>query len=87
MRQGVFIEFLEEAVPQGAVHRQGAADDSLGQEIGPVLAVLFLRVLRDLRFHFPCLLPAQPCQFVDGWNAPGAAATAIARWRKWQRGW
>jgi hypothetical protein len=34
-------------------------------QVNPVRAGLHLRVLRDLRFHFPCLLPAQPFQFVD----------------------
>ena len=38
-------------------HRQGAANDSFGQEANPVLADIHLRVLRVLRFHFPCLLP------------------------------
>ena len=46
-------------------HRQGAANDSFGQEVNPVLADIHLRVLRVLRFHLPCLLPAQPFQFVD----------------------
>src|SRR6059058_2936037 len=31
--------------------------------VNPVLVCIHLRVLRDLRFHFPCLLPAQACQF------------------------
>jgi hypothetical protein len=33
-------------------HRQGAANDSFGQEVNPVFAGIHLRVLRDLQFHF-----------------------------------
>ena len=60
-----FHRLLMEASSQRVDHRQGAANDSFGQEVYPVLAGIYLRVLRVLRFHFPCLLPAQPFQFVD----------------------
>ena len=63
-----FHRLLMEASSQRVDHRQGAANDSFGQEVNPVPAGIHLRVLRVLRvlrFHFPCLLPAQPCQFVD----------------------
>jgi hypothetical protein len=63
--QCVFIDSLKESSSQRVDHRQGCANDSFGQEVNPVLADIHLRVLRVLRFHFPCLLPAQPCQFVD----------------------
>ena len=53
-----FIDFLKEPSPQRVEHRQGAANDSFGQGINPVLAGIHLRVLRVLRFHFPCLLSA-----------------------------
>src|SRR5579871_228766 len=39
---------------------EGAADDSFGQEVNPALAAICQRVPRVLRFHFSCLLPAQP---------------------------
>ena len=60
-----FIDFLKESGSLRVEQRVGAANDSFGQKISPVRAGLHLRVLRVLRFHFPCLLPPQPCQFVD----------------------
>jgi hypothetical protein len=68
----VFLDFLKESRSQRLEHRQGAADDSFEQEVNPTLTGIHLRVLRDLRFHFPCLLPAQPFQFVDASYLPTA---------------
>ena len=65
VHQCVFIDFLKESRSQRVEHRQGAANDSFGQEVNLILAGINLRVPRDLRFHFPCLLPAQPFQFAD----------------------
>jgi hypothetical protein len=71
VHQRVFIDFLKESSSQRMEHRQGAANNSFGQKVNPVLAGIHLRVLRVLRvlrFHFPFLLPAQPFQFVDTSN-------------------
>jgi hypothetical protein len=51
------MDFLKESGSQRVEHRKGAANDSFGQEVNPVLAGIHLRVLCDLRFHFRCLLP------------------------------
>jgi hypothetical protein len=72
VHQCVFIDFLKESSSQRVEHRKGAANDSVGQEVNPVLAGIHLRALRVLRFHFPCLLPAQPFQFVDASSAAKA---------------
>jgi hypothetical protein len=72
VHQCVFIDLLKESGSQRVEHRQGAANDSFGQEANPVRAGIHLRVLRALRFHFPCLLPARRFQFVD----PSSAAKA-----------
>jgi hypothetical protein len=60
-----FHRLLKKSSSRRVKHRQGAANDSFGQEVDPVLAGIHSRVLRVLRFHFLVLLPAQPCQFVD----------------------
>jgi hypothetical protein len=60
-----FINFLNESAPQSVEYRQGGANNSVRQEIDPILAGRHLRVLRVLRFHSLCLLPAQPFQTVN----------------------
>jgi hypothetical protein len=75
--QCIFIDFLKKSSSQRVQHCKGAANDSVGQEVNPVLAGIHLRVLRVLRFHFPCLLPAQPFQFVDA-SRRSAAECSLA---------
>ena len=43
------------------------------QEVNPVPAGIHLRVLRILRFHLPCLLPAQPQRGLSGRKENGTA--------------
>jgi hypothetical protein len=78
VQQSVFIDFLKESGSQRVEHRQGAANDSFGQEVNPVLADIHLRVLRVLRFHFPCLLPAlEPNEFGRVHVCPGSAQRGL----------
>jgi hypothetical protein len=75
VHQCVFIDPLKEPGFQRVQYRQGAADDLFRQQVNPTLVGIHLRVLRVLRFHVPCLLPAQACRFVDAGRAavPGSA--------------
>jgi hypothetical protein len=45
-------------------HAQRAANDSSSQQVNPVLAAIPQRIQRVPRFHYPCLLPAQPFHLV-----------------------
>jgi hypothetical protein len=77
VHQSVFIDFLKKSASQRGEHRQGTANDSSGQEVNPVLAGLYLRVRRVLRFHFPCLLPEQPFQIVNASKSRAARRVDI----------
>ena len=82
VHQCVFIDFLKESSSQRVEHRQGAANDSFGQEVNPVLAGIHLRVLRVLRFHFPCLLQHDLSNSLTPANqaaSAGAVIPALAR--------
>jgi hypothetical protein len=70
VKQSVFIDSLKESGSQRAEYRQDAANDPLGQKVNPVLTGFHLRVLRVLRFHCLCLLPAQPFQTVNASRRP-----------------
>ena len=52
MHQSVFIDFLQKSNPERVKHSQGAADNSSGQQVKPVLPGIHRRVLRVRRFHF-----------------------------------
>jgi hypothetical protein len=78
-----FIDFPKKSSSQRVHHRQGAANNSFGQEVNLVLAGIHLRALRVLRFHFPCLQRAQPFQFVGPSSAAKtwmAGPPGQARW-------